>query len=210
MSLDSLFAGIRRFQQSEFPSRSELFRELGGGQKPELLLITCSDSRIDPALLTQTQPGEVFVIRNAGNIVPPASIGTGGEAATIEYAMEALKIPHIAVCGHTHCGAMAALRNPASAEGLEMVPGWLEHAKPALERQEQLGDGGDALSNTVAANVLAQLDHVRSHPSVARALDEGRVTLHAWVYDFERGELYVADADGAYLPLHERLERAVA
>ena len=139
--MDSIYAGIRAFQKQVYPEKAELFQELAGGQKPGLLLITCSDSRIDPALITQTEPGEVFVIRNAGNIVPPWGEGTAsGEAGTIEYAIEALGVQHIAVCGHSHCGAMAAVRNPSSAEGLPAVSSWLRFGEPALHEDAELGE----------------------------------------------------------------------
>ncbi len=198
MALDSIYSGIRLFREREFPSRRESFRALRAGQQPELLLVTCSDSRIDPALLTQTEPGEIFVVRNAGNLVPPAQAGPGGEAATIEYGVEALGIRHIAICGHTHCGAMAALRDPEAAAGLQCVPRWLEHARPALERSVSVGDGSDALTNTIGANVLAQLDNLRTHPFVARAIERDGLQLHGWLYDFVAGELHVCDDAGRF------------
>ena len=126
--MDSIIEGFRRFQSDEFPSRRDAFEQLGSGQSPQLMLVTCSDSRIDPGLITQTAPGEIFVIRNAGNLVAPYGSGASGEAGTLEYGIEALKIPHLAVCGHTHCGAMAALRDPSSADGLPAVKQWLEAA----------------------------------------------------------------------------------
>ena len=198
MSLDSIYDGVRRFRDSAYPDRRDEFEALRAGQSPKLLLVTCADSRIDPALLTQTDPGEVFVVRNAGNLVPPASAPTGGEIATIEYGIKALGIEEIAVCGHSHCGAMGALRDPASAEGLETVPAWLEYARGALDREATVGDGSDALMNTAGANVLAQLDNLRSHGFVADALERGALHLHAWIYDFVAGELYVGDESGKF------------
>jgi carbonic anhydrase len=203
MSLGSILSGVRSFQEEVFPSRRSEFEALGAGQKPGLLLVTCSDSRIDPALLTGTAPGEIFVVRNAGNLVPPAEAGPGGEAATIEYGIEALGIRHIAVCGHSHCGAMAALRDPSAAEALQAVPSWLEHARSALGRSASIGDGQDALMTTVAANVLTQIDNLRTHPSVARALERGDLEVHGWVYDFERGELYVASDDNVFRSIRD-------
>lgn len=202
MALDSILDGIRRFQRTEYPKRKDLFEGLSGGQSPKLLLVTCADSRIDPGLLTQTDPGEVFVVRNAGNFVPPDGVG-GGEAATIEYGVEALGIRDIAVCGHTKCGAMAAALDPESAASLPAVADWIGHASPALSRSTKLNDDGDALSDAVAANVMAQLDHLRTLPAVKRALDRGELTLHGWVYDFVTGTLHVADDDGHFAPLPE-------
>ena len=201
MSLDEIYQGVRRFQEDELPQRREAFEALGAGQQPKLLLVTCSDSRIDPALLTQTEPGELFVIRNAGNLVPPAQAGPGGEAATIEYGIKVLGIRDIAVCGHTHCGAMAALRDPASASSLDNVLPWLEHAKSALERSVSVGDGDDALTNTVGANVLAQLDNLRSFDFIAAAVERKELQLHGWIYDFVSGQLYKSDAAGEFRPL---------
>lgn len=201
--MDRIEAGIRTFREQVFPQRREQFRALAGGQSPELLLITCSDSRIDPALLTQSEPGDLFVIRNAGNLVPPAGGPASGEAATIQYGVEVLGIPHIAVCGHRHCGAMAALDQPEAAEGLPAVREWLEFARPALGRSVRLGRPADPALETVAANVLAQLEHLRSHPSVAAAEARGDLTVHGWIYDFEEGELLVADEHGHFAPLSD-------
>ena len=123
--MQSIHDGIRRFQQDVQPAEQAHFDGLADGQSPQLMLVTCSDSRVDPALFTQTKPGEVFVIRNAGNIVAPHGSGASGEAATLEYGIEALKIPHLAVCGHTKCGAMAAVRDPDSAASLPSVTDWI-------------------------------------------------------------------------------------
>lgn len=195
--------GVERFRSEVFPGCRSHFEELGKGQSPRALLVTCSDSRIDPAMITQTQPGEIFVIRNAGNMVPPQTAGPGGESATIEYGIEALKIPNIIVCGHTHCGAMGAVRDPASASALPTVSAWIEHAGDCLDRVDQIQGFDDALTQVVAANVMSQLEHLRTLPSVAGALERGDVTLHGWVYDFEGGTIYVGDAEGRFAPLSE-------
>jgi carbonic anhydrase len=199
--MDRILTGIRAFRDAVHPGMRPLFQQLEEGQQPELLLITCSDSRIDTGLLTQTQPGEVFVIRNAGNLVAPWGRSGGGEAATVEYAVKVLGVPHIAVCGHTHCGAMAALRDPASASGLPAVARWLEHGRPALERSARFDRDADPLLETVGANVLTQLDHLRTYPCVAEAEAQGELELHAWVYDFGKGDVLVAGPDGAFRSL---------
>ncbi|MDJ0864734.1 MAG: carbonic anhydrase [Myxococcota bacterium] len=199
--MDRIYAGIGQFQDRIFPEKRELFERLEGGQQPQLLLITCSDSRIDPALVTQTEPGEVFVIRNAGNLVAPWGDRNGGEAATVEYGIRALGIRDIAVCGHTHCGAMAALRDGGAPE-LPAVDRWLELGREALTRSVALDPpAADPLVETVAANVLTQLDHLRTHPSVAEAEARGALRLHGWIYDFGAGELLAADADGCFRQL---------
>ncbi len=206
--MNKIHAGIRRFQDEVFPAQRDRFQSLAGGQKPELLLVTCSDSRIDPGLLTQTGPGDIFVIRNAGNLVPPHGEGSGAEEATVQYGIEALGIRHIAVCGHAHCGAMAALREPGTAAGLPAVRAWLEHARHALDRKVELGEIDDPLLETVAANVLTQLDHLRTYPSVRAAQARGELTLHAWVYDFVTGGLLVGEANGRFRPLVDVAEQA--
>ena len=164
------------------------------------------DSRIDPNLLTQTEPGELFVIRNAGNIVPPYSSASGGEAATIEYAVNVLGVRDAVVCGHSHCGAMAGLLDPAAVSTLPAVQTWLVNSATTLERLEQLqaspADAAARLTATVEQNVLVQLDHLRSHPSVAAALGRGELNLHGWVYHFETGDVTAYDAGGdCFTPL---------
>lgn len=127
--MEKLIRGIHEFQSTHFSPQRELFQRLAGGQRPDALFITCSDSRIDPSLLTQTKPGELFILRNAGNIVPPYGAANGGEGATIEYAIRALGIRDIIVCGHTHCGAMQGLLQPEALEDLPAVRSWLSHAE---------------------------------------------------------------------------------
>ncbi len=204
-----MFAGIRKFERQVFPERQGLFEDLAAGQKPELLLITCSDSRIDTGLLTQTEPGEVFVLRNAGNLVPPAGSPPGAEAATIEFAIHGLGIRHIAVCGHTHCGAMKAVRDPSGAEKLPALRAWLEHARPALDREASVEGADDPALRLVAANVLVQIDHLRTHPAVADAESRGDLTLHGWVYRFEAGEVLQV-LGGSVRPLNEPVPAAAA
>lgn len=202
--MDKVFEGIHRFREQVFPGRRNHFQSLRSGQRPELLLITCSDSRIDPSLVTQTDPGDIFVVRNAGNLVPAAGAGPGGEAATIEFAIEGLGIRHIAVCGHSHCGAMEALGDPEATAGLPALGGWLAHARPALERAAEFGAIGDPSLRRIAANVATQLDHLRTHPSVATAETRGDLTLHGWVYRFEIGEVMEVDPGGLLRPLARR------
>ena len=197
--------GIRDFQAGVFREQQELFEGLAAGQHPEVLLITCSDSRIDPNLITQTHPGELFVIRNAGNIVPPYSAGSGGEAATIEYAVKALKVQNIVVCGHSHCGAMQGLLNPDGLASLPVVASWLANATETAEVvRDQFADltGAELLARTVAENVLVQLRNLQTHPSVADALAKGTLKLHGWVYEFETGEVTAYDpVDEQFAPI---------
>jgi carbonic anhydrase len=175
---------------------------LAKGQAPATLFITCSDSRIVPELITQTAPGELFVLRNAGNLVPPWTAEHTGEAATIEYAVKVLKVREIVVCGHSHCGAMQALLNPESVAELPAVKQWLTHAQRTLEEIANLpleGEGSDEsedlLTTAVKCNVIVQLAHLRTYPAVAETEDRGELVLHGWYYRFETGELL--ELDGA-------------
>ncbi len=206
--MQKLIEGIHEFQQSIFDSEKQLFERLAAGQQPLALFITCSDSRIDPSLLTQTKPGELFIMRNAGNIVPPYGAVVGGEAATIEYAVAVLQVQDIIICGHSHCGAMGGLLEPEQVEALPAVRGWLGHAAATAriirENYTHLHDPNARLTATVEENVLVQLENIRTHPSVAAALGRRDLKLHGWTYKFETGQVFAFDPDqGQFLPLEE-------
>ena len=190
--MHDIIAGIRTFQRDVYPQYRELFEKLAAGQSPEALVITCSDSRVDPFLLTQAQPGQLFVLRNAGNLVPKYDGFVGGVTATIEFAVVGLRVPNIIVCGHSGCGAITGLLHPETLENMPNVEDWLRrHAQPVRDILAQAGrlGGPDELPQAVDANVLVQLENLRTHPSVADALAAGRVTLHGWVYDIASGEV---------------------
>lgn len=190
--MQNLLPGLRKFSEKVFPRQQELFQSLAQGQRPHTLLITCSDSRIDPNLVTQTQPGELFVLRNAGNIVPPFGASRGGEEAAIEFAVEGLGVRNIVICGHSQCGAMAALMEPDKVRTMPCVAAWLQHAQATRKRLEGLA-GDMSLAHVVQENVLTQVDNLRTHPSVSGALRAGRVQIFAWVYSFESGAVTVFD-----------------
>ena len=176
------------------------------GQKPQALFITCSDSRVNPCRLTQAKPRELFVQQTAGNIVPPYAAVHGGEAATIEYAVNVLKVRDIIICGHSHCGAMSGLLNPKTIETLPAVRAYLQHAEATRriveENYADLTDPHKRLTLTVEENVLVQLENLRTHPSVAAAAGRGELKLHGWVYKFETGEVFAFDPDkGQFLPI---------
>ena len=194
----ALLAGTQHFRRQEFPPRKQRFQELAGGQKPAVLFITCSDSRIAPHLITHSEPGDIFVIRNAGNIVPPHVDAPGGEQATIEYAVAVLGVEHIVVCGHSDCGAMKGLLAPESLKSVPSVADWLDLAKSTREQVEKLhpsSEGAERLARTIEVNTREQLKNLKSHPSVAKALEEKRLTLHAWVYDIGSGGISAAKGD---------------
>ncbi len=196
--MEKLVKGIHLFQTSYFSYQQEMFRRLTSGQKPEALFITCSDSRVSPDLLMQSKPGELFTLRNAGNIVPPYGASKGGEEATIEYAVCGLDVKHIIVCGHSHCGAMKALLHPEDVEDMPAVANWLSHAE-ATRRivKENYGGIDESARHNVAIeeNVLVQLEHLRTHPSVAARLSRGDISLHGWVYKIETGEVFNYDPE---------------
>jgi carbonic anhydrase len=195
--MQKLIAGIHHFQATVFASEHEFFEQMALGQTPETLFITCSDSRINPNLLTNTGPGELFILRNAGNIVPPwHPTANGGEAATIEYAVAALGVREIIVCGHSHCGAMQGLLDLDSLENMPAVRTWLGHAEATRRiMRESYGHlQGDALlTGTVQENVLSQLENLRTHPAVATRVARGTLRLHGWVYKIESGEVFTYD-----------------
>jgi carbonic anhydrase len=200
-----LVEGIHQFQRTIFRSHKELFEHLARGQRPETLFITCSDSRINPNLFTQTDPGELFIMRNAGNIIPAYGASTGGEGATLEYAVTALGVTNIIICGHSHCGAMTALLDPASTANMPAFTSWLAHAE-ATRRivNEVYKDREPAARIEVAVqeNVLCQLENLRTHPAVALGLARGQLHLHAWVFQIDTGEVTAYDPEkGQYLPI---------
>lgn len=189
-------AGVVKFQSEVFPKKQELFEQLSLGQSPEALFITCSDSRIETAMITQTEPGELFICRNAGNIVPPHTSHTGGMTASIEFAVAALQVPHIVVCGHTECGAMKGAMNPAGLDTLPHVREWLGYSKAAVDVVQELGkdaDEGERMAMLLQQNVILQLQHLRTHPTVATRLAKGDLALHGWVYDIKTGDVSAYD-----------------
>ncbi len=188
-----LIQGLHHFQNHIFGNQRALFERLARGQSPEVLFITCSDSRIVPNLITQSAPGELFCMRNAGAIVPAYGAVACGEVATIEYAVQGLKVRDIVICGHTGCGAMSALFDPGIRAQMPAVDAWLGHAEATRRLLlEHYGDvQGDALLNVAAQeNVLVQLENLRTHPAVHSAIVAQRVNLHGWVYKIETGEVH--------------------
>ncbi len=196
--MQKLVKGIHNFQANVFRSERAMFERLAKGQNPDTLFITCSDSRINPNLLTGAHPGELFILRNAGNIVPPQGAPLNGEAATIEYAVSVLNVEDIIVCGHSHCGAVGALLDPESIAELPALTAWLAHAELTREivAKNYAGFEGEAL-RTVATeeNVLVQIENLRTLPCVATRLARGDLALHGWVYKIETGEVFAYESD---------------
>jgi carbonic anhydrase len=205
--VQQLVAGIHRFKRDVFRRQREFFEELAKGQEPQSLFITCSDSRIDPNLITHTDPGDLFVLRNAGNIIPAYGATTGGEVATIEFAIMGLGVRDIVVCGHSHCGAMKGVLDPASVAEMPAVADWLKNAEATrrIIRAKYSQLSGEALLDAaIEENVLMQIENLQTHPAVAVALAEDKLKLHAWVYEIETGEVFAFDDDAQqFLPLGE-------
>ncbi|MCM2430444.1 carbonic anhydrase [Streptomyces sp. RKAG337] len=198
--------GVQRFQRDVFPARAALFEHLAATHRPTALFIGCSDARVVPELITQREPGELFVIRTAGNLVPAHAAGADGVAASIEYAIGVLGVSDIIVCGHSACGAMTALAEGRDLTALPAIADWLRHADASPAGTAPSGtapaDGGDAVAALIRDNVLTQLEHLATHPSVARALDRHTVTLHGWVYDIGTGAVEELDsASGRFTAL---------
>ncbi|MCT7356901.1 carbonic anhydrase [Streptomyces sp. 15-116A] len=178
---------------------SDAYRKLADGQYPEVLFITCSDSRVIPALITGARPGEIFELRNAGNIVPPyGRPAASGEAATIEYALQVLGVQDIVVCGHSHCGAMGALKSGDDLSALPGVDAWLRIARPGLTPVLDAASDDPALREVVQGNVVNQLAALRSYPVVRQRLGEGRLRLHGWYYEIDTGAVHELDEDGEF------------
>lgn len=206
--------GVVKFQNDVYPQKKELFEKLSEGQSPEALFITCSDSRIETAMITQTEPGELFICRNAGNIVPPHLPQGGGMTASIEFAVAVLNVPHIVICGHTECGAMNGAMNPEGLDSLPHVKQWLGYARAAVEIVKAYGDDmteDERMRLLLEQNVLLQMQHLKTHPAVTKRLTKGDLTLHGWVYDIKTGDVSALDEAGEkFLPVDERYAKEMA
>jgi carbonic anhydrase len=208
--LQELKTGIRRFRTEIYPKNEETYiKAVSEPQTPHALFITCADSRIDPELITQSGPGDLFVTRNVGNLVPAYGEMLGGVSAVIEYAVSALKVQHVVVCGHSDCGAMKGLLNPASLEKMPTVKSWLKNAHAALSVADSLAEPNEEPSTLMRRlteeNVLLQLQHLRTHPSVAGAMAREELTISGWVYDIGKGEVRISE-DGGRVFCPVRLE----
>lgn len=204
--MDKLYKGIRRFQESFFKKEEDFFKRLSKSQDPDVLFITCSDSRVDPALVTQSKPGELFIVRNIGNIIPPhdALKDKNSAAAAIEFAVLALKVSDVIVCGHSNCGAMQALyKKNNEMDKMPHLRDWLnlaEHVKDAVLKSFPDSPQEALQEITEKENVLAQIENLETYPFIAQALNEGTLYLHGWYYEIGAGQMY------AYIPNTDRFE----
>jgi carbonic anhydrase len=196
--LNNLKAGIRRFRAEVYPAHAEMYEKaVSEPQHPSTLFVTCADSRIDLEMLTQSKPGELFVARNVGNLIPAYGEMLGGVSAVVEYAVSVLQVRHVVVCGHTDCGAMKALLKPESLNTMPTVKSWLTNAQAALSVANSLGKPDETpqerLKRLTEENVLLQMQHLRTHPSVAGAMAREELTISGWVYDIGSGEVRVSE-----------------
>jgi carbonic anhydrase len=206
-ALEKLKDGVRRFRANVYPEREQMYaRAATETQRPHTLFIACADARVDPNEITQSNPGEVFVLRNIGNMVPAYGEMMGGNSAVIEFAVNALKVNHIVICGHTDCGAMKALLQPDSVKNMPTVTSWLSNAHAALTVAQTLHKKTEwkreLLRVLTEQNVLLQLQHLKTHPSVAGAMAMGELTVSGWVYDIGKGQVSIAeDGQRVFIPL---------
>jgi carbonic anhydrase len=208
--LAELKRGIRRFRTEVYPKNEETYiKAVSEPQAPHALFITCADSRIDPELITQSGTGDIFVTRNIGNLVPAYGEMLGGVSAVVEYAVMALKVQHVVICGHSDCGAMKALMNPASLGEMPAVKNWMNNAAAAMSVAKSMAKANESPSEfakrLTEENVLLQLQHLRTHPSVAGAMAREELTISGWVYDIGEGEVRISE-DGGRVFLPVRLE----
>jgi carbonic anhydrase len=197
--MKELIQGLREFKTNYVSTHRELLEQLSHGQKPRVLFITCSDSRIAPNLITQSDLGDLFVIRNAGNIIPPYGAANGGEGATVEYAIHALEINQIIVCGHSHCGAMKGLLQLNKLqEDMPLVYDWLKHAEATrrLVKENYSNYSGEQLLEiAIAENVVTQIENLKTYPVVHSRLYQGKLHVYGWVYHIETGEVLAYDPE---------------
>lgn len=190
--MQRLLEGHKRFLAEIFPARKSHYHLLSEGQSPEWLFITCADSRVVPDLILGTEPGDLFITRNAGNVVPTDANDVDGCTATIEYAVEVLKVPYAILCGHSDCGAMKAELDHSVLDKLPKANRWLRHVEAAFSHRQPLNpaDGAGAeLAALIRGNVVAQLLNLRAQPSVARAVAAGRLQVFGWYYDILTGRI---------------------
>jgi carbonic anhydrase len=192
-----LLTGLHSFRTEIYPERADAYKQvMREGQKPHALFLTCADSRIDPELLTSSGPGEIFVARNIGNLVPAYGEVLGGISSVIEYAVMALSVSQIVICGHSGCGAMVGLIHPEKVANMPTVKWWLRSGEAALSvarAKKPNAPEDDVLPLLIEENVLLQMDHLRTHPSVARAVAEGKLVISGWVYEIESGDVRIYD-----------------
>ena len=203
--MKNILEGLSLFQSLAYPKHKELFERLAKNQTPQAVFIACSDSRVVPNLLVQAEPGDLFIIRNMGNIVPPAGSSYGGTTASLEYAIVALGIRDVILCGHSNCGAMQGVLHPERLDGMPAVRQWVSYADTARREAVEANPGADdetLLDRVVDTNVIAQIRNILTFPFVRSFVEKGELDLHGWVYDIATGRVKGLDATGRnFVPL---------
>ena len=200
--MERLLAGHARFRRDVFPERREHFHLLAEIQQPDVLFVTCSDSRIVPDMIFQSEPGDLFICRNAGNVVPPYGVmadglSNEGVSATIEYAVKVLGVGHIIICGHSDCGAARAVFDERDVSQLPITSRWLTYvnaARPYMRAAEEGSDELAQLKEFICANVRRQMENLCTHPEVREGIQAGTLAVHGWFYEIRTGEIEVVDA----------------
>lgn len=194
--MKNFLEGYLRFRKDIFPQRKDQFHLLAESQAPEVLFITCADSRIVPDLILQTEPGELFISRNIGSVVPPFGEADAGVLSALEYAMQALKVKHVIICGHSDCGAVKAVLHKTDLTGMPAIRKWLKYVETAWQYREPGDPTGDERAQHTAlihANIVAQLHNLKTHPAVAAGLANGTLQIHGWYYDIMTGAIEAYD-----------------
>ena len=201
--MQRLIEGVHKFRSDQFGNYRKLFRKLSQeGQNPHTLFITCSDSRVLAELITQSKPGDLFVVKNVGNIVPPSSVmgDTNSTAAAIEFAVENLRVSDIVICGHSQCGAISALLDPSRvSQSAPHLRDWLKLAAPVLETLKKdyahLAEADAREDAASEENVLFGLDNLHSYACVQNRLGDGTLRLHGWFFKIATAELFAYDPE---------------
>jgi carbonic anhydrase len=213
--MERLIEGVHRFQNDQFGNYRSLFRKLSQeGQNPHTLFITCSDSRVLAELITQSKPGDLFVVKNVGNIIPPSTVtgSTNSTAAAIEFAVETLRVSDIVVCGHSQCGAMTALMGGLpDGSSMPHLREWLKLAAPVREIMKsqyfQIREENIRVDTAAEENVLFGLENLHSYHCVQERLMDGSLRLHGWFFKIATAELFAYDPEtNQFLPLAEKAE----
>lgn len=205
--MKNLLKGYLQFRKDAFPQWKDHFQLLADRQAPDVLFITCADSRIVPSLILQTEPGDLFIARNVGNVVPPFGELPGGNSATVEYAVEVLKVRHVIICGHSDCGAVKAVLQKKEVSRLPITHQWLKYVEAAWQYRDPGGPMGDEKAQhttLIHANIIAQLHNLKTHPEIAAGLAKGTLQVHGWYYDIMSGAIEAYDQQTRrFVPLED-------
>lgn len=208
--MKNLHQGYLRFRKDVFPTMKDHFHLLAESQAPDVLFITCADSRVVPSLILQSEPGDLFISRNVGNVVPPAGETPGGITSTLEYAVEVLKVRHVIICGHSDCGAVKAVLHKKKLDKLPVTEKWLKYVEAAWQYRDPsdpMGDEKSQHTTLIHANIIAQLHNLKTHPEVASGLAKGTLQVHGWYYDIMTGAIEAYEEHARkFVPLEELIQ----